>query len=58
MFAQLGARGTTLLFGSGDAGVGGGNCKTNDGKNVTQFQPAFPASCKPSPICVQLVIDC
>jgi len=44
-FAQLGARGVSLLFSSGDEGVGGGDCKTNDGKNQTLFQPAFPASC-------------
>ncbi|KAJ7623726.1 peptidase S8/S53 domain-containing protein [Roridomyces roridus] len=45
MFAQLGARGTTLLFSSGDEGVGGGNCEANDGTNKVEFQPAFPASC-------------
>ncbi|KAF4619781.1 hypothetical protein D9613_004978 [Agrocybe pediades] len=51
-FAQLGARGVSLLFSSGDNGVGDGNsnpatqkCITNDGKNTTQFIPAFPASC-------------
>jgi len=45
-FAQLGARGITVLFGSGDFGVGTtGSCFTNDGKNTTTFLPAFPASC-------------
>ncbi|KAH9017730.1 tripeptidyl peptidase A [Lactarius hengduanensis] len=51
-FAQLGARGISLLFGSGDGGVGDGNpdpatqtCFTNDGKNQTKFIPLFPASC-------------
>lgn len=45
-FAQLGARGVTLLFSSGDAGVGGsGTCISNDGKNTTEFLPNFPASC-------------
>ncbi|KZP09215.1 subtilisin-like protein [Athelia psychrophila] len=45
-FAQLGARGVSLLFGSGDGGVGGGDsCTTNDGTNKTMFQPTFPASC-------------
>jgi len=44
-FAQLGARGVSLLFSSGDSGVGGGDCQTNNGKNQTLFQPAFPASC-------------
>ncbi|KAF9643216.1 subtilisin-like protein [Thelephora ganbajun] len=45
LFAQLGVRGSSVLFSSGDSGVGGGDCLTNDGRNVTQFQPAFPASC-------------
>jgi tripeptidyl-peptidase I len=46
-FAQLGARGVSLLFASGDAGVGAGqgDCKSNDGKNTTTFLPSFPASC-------------
>lgn len=45
-FAQVGARGTTLFFSSGDRGIGGTNtCYTNDGKNTYKFQPAFPASC-------------
>lgn len=46
LFAQLGSRGSSVFFSSGDEGVGGGDCKTNDGKNNVQFQPAFPASCK------------
>ncbi|KAH8832840.1 peptidase S8/S53 domain-containing protein [Flagelloscypha sp. PMI_526] len=45
LFAQLGALGTTVFFSSGDFGVGGGDCKTNDGTNKVLFQPAFPASC-------------
>ncbi|KAJ2917101.1 hypothetical protein MD484_g3272, partial [Candolleomyces efflorescens] len=44
MFAQIGVRGTTLLFSSGDSGVGGGDCKTNDGTDRVLFQPMFPAS--------------
>jgi tripeptidyl-peptidase I len=45
-FAQLGARGVSLLFGSGDRGVGvNGTCLSNDGKNTTQFVPCFPCSC-------------
>ncbi|KAI0064242.1 tripeptidyl peptidase A [Artomyces pyxidatus] len=51
-FAQLGARGVSLMFSSGDAGVGDGDsdpttqtCFTNDGRNVTRFIPSFPASC-------------
>ncbi|KAF7430691.1 hypothetical protein PC9H_006402 [Pleurotus ostreatus] len=45
LFAKLTARGSTILFSSGDSGVGGGDCRTNDGRNRVQFQPAFPASC-------------
>lgn len=45
LYAVLGTRGTTVLFSSGDYGVGGGDCKTNDGTNTTLFQPSFPASC-------------
>ncbi|RDB20083.1 Tripeptidyl-peptidase sed3 [Hypsizygus marmoreus] len=51
-FAQLGARGVSLLFSSGDWGVGDNNedpatqeCFTNDGRNITRFIPLFPASC-------------
>jgi hypothetical protein len=49
---SLGARGTSVLFSSGDGGVGDGNpdfitqtCITNDGKNRTRFIPTFPATC-------------
>lgn len=45
-FAQLGARGVSLIFSSGDEGVGAdGYCYSNDGKNTSTFLPAFPASC-------------
>ncbi len=50
-FAQLGARGISLLFGSGDGGAGdiAGNdaaaCISNDGKNTTKFLASFPVSC-------------
>jgi tripeptidyl-peptidase-1 len=45
-FAQLGARGVSLLFASGDNGVGPNNtCISNDGKNTTKFLPSFPAGC-------------
>lgn len=45
-FAQVGARGTSLFFSSGDSGLGGTDkCYTNDGKNTYQFIPDFPASC-------------
>lgn len=47
-FAQLGARGVSVFFGSGDGGVSGvqnpGACKSNvDGKKI--FVPLFPSSC-------------
>jgi tripeptidyl-peptidase I len=45
-FAQLGARGISLLFASGDEGVGAtGDCLTNDGKNTSTFLPLFPSTC-------------
>ncbi|KAH9928380.1 tripeptidyl peptidase A [Fomitopsis serialis] len=51
-FAQLSARGVSLIFSSGDDGVGDGDsnpatqqCFTNNGLNKTEFVPAFPASC-------------
>jgi len=45
-FAQLGARGVSILFSSGDNGVGStGNCIANDGSNKATFLPAFPAGC-------------
>ncbi|EME47149.1 hypothetical protein DOTSEDRAFT_69191 [Dothistroma septosporum NZE10] len=45
-FATLGARGISVLFSSGDSGVGrNGKCFSNDGKNTTGFLPAFPAGC-------------
>jgi tripeptidyl-peptidase I len=43
-FARIGARGTTLLFASGDAGVGSyGTCQ-ND-KNQTEFTSLYPSGC-------------
>ena len=45
-FAQLGARGISLFFGSGDSGVGeDAKCLTNDGKNSSTFLAMFPTSC-------------
>ncbi|KAJ6616233.1 tripeptidyl peptidase A [Mycena sp. CBHHK59/15] len=51
-FAELGCRGISVLFASGDFGVGDGNpnpatqqCRTNDGRNKTRFIPSFPSSC-------------
>jgi tripeptidyl-peptidase-1 len=44
-FAQLGARGISVLFSSGDSGVGAnGTCFSNT-DNSSMFIPAFPASC-------------
>lgn len=46
MFAQLGARGVSLMFAAGDYGVGPpGYCVSNNGTNATTFLPQFPASC-------------
>ena len=44
LFGQLGARGVSVLFSSGDTGCGSA-CQTNDGKNTTRFLPIFPAAC-------------
>jgi hypothetical protein len=51
-----GSRGVSIIFSSGDAGVGDGNsdpatqqCFSNVGENKTMFLPQFPASC---PLCV------
>ena len=44
LFAQLGARGSSIMFSSGDDGVGGGDCLTNDGTNTKRFQPNFPGT--------------
>ena len=45
-FAQLGARGVTVLFGSGDEGVGrDGKCISNKENRKRTFLPKFPASC-------------
>jgi tripeptidyl-peptidase-1 len=44
LFGQLGARGKSIIFSSGDSGTGD-YCISNDGKNTLKFQPQFPASC-------------
>ncbi|KAJ5455119.1 hypothetical protein N7475_010240 [Penicillium sp. IBT 31633x] len=44
LFAQLGARGVSVLFSSGDSGPGSA-CVRNDGTNQTRFLPEYPASC-------------
>jgi tripeptidyl-peptidase-1 len=43
-FRQLGARGVSVLFSSGDTGVAAA-CQTNDGKETKRFLPTFPAAC-------------
>ncbi|KAH8979446.1 subtilisin-like protein [Lactarius akahatsu] len=43
MFMQLGARGVSILFSSGDNGVGVGNCQDTSGR--VRFIPKFPATC-------------
>jgi len=55
----LGVRGVTLMFSSGDAGVGDNNpdpatqqCFTNDDRNITRFIPTFPSSCAIPPVVV------
>jgi tripeptidyl-peptidase-1 len=44
MIGQLGTRGVSVIFSSGDTGPGSA-CQTNDGKNTTRFAAIFPASC-------------
>ncbi|KAJ5153294.1 polynucleotide 3'-phosphatase [Penicillium canariense] len=44
LFAQLGARGVSVIFSSGDSGVGD-SCLSNDGSGRARFQAIFPASC-------------
>ncbi|KAK0659056.1 Tripeptidyl-peptidase sed3 [Lasiodiplodia hormozganensis] len=46
LFAQLGARGVTVLVPSGDFGVGiNETCISNDGRSKRKFIPVFPATC-------------
>ncbi|KAF8263851.1 subtilisin-like protein [Lactarius quietus] len=47
LFAHLGARGVSILFASGNSGVGDGDCKFRDshGNIDVSFLPVFPASC-------------
>ena len=44
LFAQLGSRGVSVIFSSGDTGVGS-SCESNDGTNRTEFNPIWPAAC-------------
>ncbi|KAH9056375.1 subtilisin-like protein [Lactarius vividus] len=47
LFAQLGARGASVLYSSGNDGVGRGNCLVPDssGNLRVQFVPTFPSTC-------------
>lgn len=56
MFAQLGARGKSIIVASGDSGTGD-FCQANDGTNATRFTPQFPAAC-PYVTAVGGVSDC
>jgi len=44
LFAQLGSRGVSVIFSSGDSGTGSA-CLSNDGKNTTKFQPQVSSDC-------------
>ncbi|KAF8269178.1 subtilisin-like protein [Lactarius quietus] len=43
LFAELGSRGVTVLFASGDDGIGDRDCVDNDG--YLRFRTIFPATC-------------
>lgn len=44
--AQLGARGVSVFYASGDSGVGSsGSCITNNGSGAKRFTPEFPSTC-------------
>ena len=47
LFAQIGARGASVIVSSGDDGVGEGKCLFNDGRgnSYVQFTPTFPSTC-------------
>ncbi|KAH9056342.1 subtilisin-like protein [Lactarius vividus] len=47
LFARLGIRGVSVLFSSGNDGVGRGNCLSQDssGNSRVQFLPTFPSTC-------------
>ncbi|KAH9012243.1 peptidase S8/S53 domain-containing protein [Lactarius deliciosus] len=47
LFGQLGLRGVSVLFASGDYGVGDGDClvQSSFGELFVQFLPIFPATC-------------
>ncbi|KAH9031404.1 subtilisin-like protein [Lactarius deliciosus] len=47
LFAQLGVRGPSVFFSTGNDGVGHGNCLVRDssGNSRVQFLPVFPSTC-------------
>jgi tripeptidyl-peptidase I len=45
LFKQLGAHGVSILFASGDLGVGGADCMKNDSSGIIEFQTVFPSTC-------------
>ncbi|KAH9035144.1 peptidase S8/S53 domain-containing protein [Lactarius deliciosus] len=47
LFARLGVRGVSVLFASGNDGVGRGDCLSQDssGNSRVQFRPTFPSTC-------------
>ncbi|KAI9450054.1 subtilisin-like protein [Lactarius psammicola] len=45
LFAQLGARGVSVLFASGDYGVGKGDCNPKDGSGKVRFATLYPGTC-------------
>ncbi|KAH8992289.1 subtilisin-like protein [Lactarius hatsudake] len=46
LFGQLGLRGVSVLFSSGDYGVGSGDCLVlHNSRESVQFLPVFPATC-------------
>ncbi|KAH8990978.1 subtilisin-like protein [Lactarius akahatsu] len=47
LFARLGVRGVSVLFASGNDGVGRGDCLSRDssGNSRVQFRPTFPSTC-------------
>ncbi len=45
LFAQLGARGVSVLFASGDYGVGNGDCKAKGGSENVRFATLYPGTC-------------
>ncbi|KAG9243043.1 putative Tripeptidyl-peptidase sed2 [Calycina marina] len=50
LFAELGARGKSVIVSSGDSGDSGTGeyCLSNDGTNTTRFMAVLPASCPPA----------